>query len=86
QETIRSDFQESLEESYDNVDDTTESWFGGTSYLEAALAGRSNVFYSPDDGNGSRVELRELTSRRRVSNLLQSDFGTRLDLLMQSYV
>ncbi|GJW92100.1 hypothetical protein Tco_0169653 [Tanacetum coccineum] len=86
QETIRSDFQESLEESYDNVDDTTESWFGGTSYLEAALAGRSNVFYSPDDSNGSRVELRELTSRRRVSNLLQSDFGTRLDLLMQSYV
>lgn len=86
QETIRSDFQESLEESYDNVEDTTESWFGGTSYLEAALAGRSNTLYSSDDGNGSRVELIELTSRRRVSNLLQSDFGTRLDLLMQSYV
>ena len=27
QETIRSDLQESIEESYDNVEDTTESWF-----------------------------------------------------------
>ena len=56
-------YKNQLEESYDNVEDTTESLFCGTSYLEAALAGRSNTFYSTDDGNGNRVELRELSSR-----------------------
>ncbi|KAM0052691.1 hypothetical protein Hdeb2414_s0007g00251321 [Helianthus debilis subsp. tardiflorus] len=93
QETVGSDFQESNEEEwYDNgnvAEGPTESWFGGNnSYLEAALVTRSNTFYwSDDDDSGSRVvELRELTNRRRVSNLLQSDFGPRLDQLMQSYV
>ncbi|KAI7745948.1 hypothetical protein M8C21_002650 [Ambrosia artemisiifolia] len=93
QETVGSDFQESHEEEwYDNgsvVEDPTESWFGeNNSYLEAALVTRSNTFYrSDDDDSSSRVvELRELTNRRRVSNLLQSDFGPRLDQLMQSYV
>ncbi|KAJ0629969.1 hypothetical protein HanIR_Chr00c02g0903801 [Helianthus annuus] len=80
QETVGSDFQESNEEWYDNgnvAEGPTESWFGrNNSYLEAALVTRSNTFYwSDDDDSGSRVvELRELTNRRRVSNLLQSDF------------
>ncbi|KAJ9559286.1 hypothetical protein OSB04_013900, partial [Centaurea solstitialis] len=88
QETIGSDLQESHEEWYDNtLEDTTESWFVGNSYQEAAPVGRSYAFYSSDDDNGSsRFELGELTSRRTVSNLLQSDFGARLNQLLQSYV
>ncbi|CAH1441685.1 unnamed protein product [Lactuca virosa] len=53
------------------------------------LESRSNAFYwfDDDDNNDSRLELTQLTNRRTVSNLLQSDFGARLNhLLMQSYV
>lgn len=64
QETLRSDFQEYHEEWYDNVmEDATESWFGGISYLEAALVDRSNAFHSSDDDNSRKVELGELTNR-----------------------
>lgn len=66
QETVRSDFQESHEEWFDNdnfLEDTEESWYGGTSYLEAALLDRSITVNASDDDNGRRVELRELTSR-----------------------
>ncbi|XP_024984217.1 uncharacterized protein LOC112520148 [Cynara cardunculus var. scolymus] len=87
QETVGSDFQELHEEWYDNtLEDSTESWFVGNSYQEAAPVGGSYAFYLSDDDNGSRFELGELTSRRRVSNLLQSDFGARLNQLLQSYV
>ncbi|XP_071720465.1 uncharacterized protein [Rutidosis leptorrhynchoides] len=90
-ETIRSDFQESHEEWFDNDNDNilvdpTESWYGRTSYMEAALLDGSNAFDASDDDNGRRVELRELTNRGRVSNLLQSDFGASLNQLMRSYV
>ncbi|XP_076899370.1 uncharacterized protein LOC143553221 [Bidens hawaiensis] len=93
QETFGSDFQDLHEEEWyvndnDNVVDSTESWFGGNnSYLETALV-RSNTYYWFDDGDDASrvVELRELTNRRSVSNLLQGDFGPRLDQLMQSHV
>ncbi|KAJ9554710.1 hypothetical protein OSB04_009324 [Centaurea solstitialis] len=80
QETAGSDYQESHDGWYNNtIEDTTESWF-------APQVIRTDAFYASDDDNGNRLELRELMSRRRVSNLLQSDFRGRLDQLIQSYV
>nr|XP_043638909.1 uncharacterized protein LOC122610000 [Erigeron canadensis] len=75
QEAAGNDFQESL-----------ENWCGvGTSYQESPLVVTTSVFYTSGDDNGNRPELRELMNRRRVSNLLQSDFRVRLDQVVQSY-
>ncbi|KAK8463561.1 hypothetical protein SEVIR_1G379000v4 [Setaria viridis] len=95
-ETVEDDDREHdhLQEEPDDWHDdeshgTVENW--QDDYQDSALdtgpiPRTENRFIPPDDDNVYSMELRELLSRRSVSNLLSNGFGESLERLIRSYV
>ncbi|KQK01459.1 uncharacterized protein LOC100844988 [Brachypodium distachyon] len=83
-----------LQEEHDGWHDdeshgTEENW--QDDYQDSALdtvpiVRTESRFIPPDDDNVYSMELRELLSRRSVSNLLSNGFGESLEQLIRSYV